>query len=157
MKGKVVSGRGRRRGVLAGLAAAACSGGCAAPIVATAGLSVAQFGASSYLNGKLDAARRVPIEAAFKATRDAMTPMAFEITEERGPSDDNDLAYLATKERDGTAITVRLTRVSNAVCKIEIRVGVFGDQTLSRLILANIDQQLRSAGYATPDDEPAQP
>jgi hypothetical protein len=135
-------------GVLISLALA----GCAAPIiVATAGLSVAQYGASSYINGRLDAARRVPIEDAFKATTAAMAPLGFEPTDVREPGEDT--AYVATREHDGTAITVRLTRISPAVCKIEIRIGVFGDQSLSRLIMANIDEQLRAMGHRTSDDE----
>ena len=47
---------------------------------------------------------------------------------------------------DGTSIAIRFTRVSSQVCKVEIRVGVFGDQTLSRLIMSNIDNQLVALG-----------
>jgi hypothetical protein len=119
--------------------------GCAAPvIVASAGLTVAQYGATSYLNGRLDAARRVPLETVYKAALDAMAPLGFEPTDTTEP-DEND-AYLATRQLDGTSIAIRFTRVSSQVCKVEIRIGVFGDQTLSRLIMSNIDNQLVALG-----------
>lgn len=125
-------------------------GGCAAPvIVASAGLSVAQYGASSYMNGKLEAARRVPMDVAFEAGVAAMAPLGFEPTEVREPGEHG--AYLATRQHDGTAITIRFTRISSEVSKVEVRVGLFGDQTLSRLIMANIDGQLRERGHALPD------
>ncbi len=140
------------RGLVAAVVVGAGLGGCAAPvIVASAGLSVAQYGASSFISGRLDAARRVSLEQAFAATRAAMTPLGFEPTGITEPGEKS--AYLATRESDGTSITIRLTRVSPAVSRIEIRVGLFGDQTLSRLILANIDEQLRAEGHKDAGDQ----
>lgn len=114
---------------------------CAAPpiIVATAGLTAAQTGTGAYVRGVLQGARLVDLERAIKATDAAIENMGYEVLGRR--IDDDDARYDLRQEQ-GSRIRIRLERRAENVVKFHVRVGVFGDQAISRLVQSRIDAHL---------------
>lgn len=108
--------------------------GCAAVIGAGAGA-----GTVAYLRGQLTASKDVGIDRAWTATRQAMEDLEFPINQSKK---DASSAVLESETADDRSITIRLKRVSDRTTEIRIRVGWFGDEELSRLILDKIEQHL---------------
>jgi hypothetical protein len=138
------------------LAAAICllgglfCGGCFAPaaIVATAGLSAFEAGSTAFIRGELEYATKVPIESVFRASQLAMREMQFEILGERLGDQE---ATVRGKELGGRGIRIDLERKSPVVTKVNIRVGVFGDQSVSQLIQQVIQARVE---HLDPEDVP---
>lgn len=125
--------------------AAISASGCAPAIVATAGVSFAQAGASAFISGELRSARQASLEQAWIATLGALDELAFDIQIERPPDDPERQglsAYVSAQDRGGPLVKVKLERASDAVTRIKVRIDLLGDQALSRLILARIDARL---------------
>jgi len=59
-------------------------------------------------------------------------------------------AYLNGQAEGGPQVGVTLTIISPVVTKIEIRVGILGDQAVSRLVMERIDEQLGPAASSQP-------
>ncbi len=131
-----------RRSASIVLSAASILGGasCAAPVViASAGFGALQTGTEAFIRGELEAAVVHPMEHVFQAAQDAMTALNFP---SRGAKMGEANAYVLAKEVQGRKIDINLQMKSKNVTKINIRVGVFGDQAVSRLILAEIQEKL---------------
>lgn len=126
-----------------GLGMGVGSGGCATavatPVLATAGVSVAQAGYAAFVRGELEVAMRVPLAAAFAATHAALDNLQFTV---QRASLDTARGELRAREASGRRLSIVLERKTPVVTKINIRVGTFGDQAMSRLILAYIHNQL---------------
>lgn len=135
-----------------------------------------QAGTSAFANGRLDAAREATLELAWEAVRRAMGDLAFAPVDTwtsgdtpGGPADayhqpltapvPNDGApagaFFLARADGGGEIRIRLISKSAAVTKISIRVGLLGDQALSRLILETIDGHLASDEPAALDPPPS--
>ncbi|QOJ00304.1 MAG: DUF3568 family protein [Phycisphaeraceae bacterium] len=137
---------GRRR--LAG--AAACAGviawalagaGCVAdPVTISAGLSAAQQGTAAFFKGELQAAFRVPMDRVEWAVRAALEELDFPV-ENTSPSEEG-WVEINAREESGRLVTVTLRRHSRVVTSIRVRVGLFGDQALSRLVLNKVQMGL---------------
>lgn len=115
---------------------------CAAPIiVATAGLTAVQAGTSAYIRGVLEAAERGSLDELWQATTRMLDTLRFRVIQaDRYPQS----CYFACKTDNGLTITVRLEQFSTEVTHVEIRVGFFGDQSLSLLILESIRAEMSS-------------
>jgi hypothetical protein len=118
--------------------------GCASTAViaaagVTAGFGLAQGQAESFITGELKAARLVPMDAVLRATIMAMDEMQLHIIEQR--TSDHD-AYVMAKAQVGPEFKVKLKAKSPMVTKISIRIGIMGDQAVSRLVLTRIDVKL---------------
>lgn len=133
--------------IAAGISVSA--GGCAAPLLATgAGLSAFQAGGSAYIRGELESAEVVEMHTLFQLVQDVLVEeFAFEIAVAR--AGDN-YAFIHTKETQGRMIRVNLERKSPVVTKINVRVGLFGDQPMSRLILGGIQAHIPAPPMRTP-------
>jgi hypothetical protein len=122
---------------------ALASGGCVGfpPLfAASAGLSAVQAGTSAYIGGELESSEVVEMNTLFQIVQEVMVEeLGFEIT--RARTGDN-LAYIQTRETQGRRIRITLERKSPIVTKFNIRVGLFGDQSMSRLILGAIQSRL---------------
>lgn len=114
--------------------------GCAAPaLIATAGFGALQTGTEAFIRGELEAAAANPIAEVFAAGEAAVVELGFKITNSKlGAAN----GYIRTKETQGRKIVVDVEMKSPSVTKINIRVGVFGDQAISRLILSHIQEKL---------------
>jgi hypothetical protein len=126
----------RRSAALVAPAIVCLAGSCAAPVVvASAAAPALQAGTAAFINGELEAAEIAPIETVYEASLSALKDLQFQIFYER-PGDRT--AYIFAHESAGVKITVFLEHKSPVVTKINIRIGVFGDQAISRLILGEI-------------------
>lgn len=111
--------------------------GCVAALVG--GAAVGGAGAA-YYRGKLTADISAMPTAIAQATKRAfhvlaVAPEKFEQTE----LDAIITGHTANDEK----ITVKIKRMNDAVSQLEIRVGIFGDETTSRLIYEEIVRQLK--------------
>jgi hypothetical protein len=130
-------------------------GGCVGPgIVATAGLSAAQAGVSEFTKGRLKTAWDVPLETMFQVTHSSLRKLGYTIEGERSKGNE---WFIASRELDGTAIDVYLRRSTSKVTLVSIRVGMFGDQPLSRLITDTIDRQLKEWNETDKGSQAAEP
>jgi hypothetical protein len=128
---------------IAGLAAltlvvGAMAAGCGAIIAGAA----AGAGAVAYIRGELEATEAAPIGQVFDATKAVVDELQFKVL-----SADAD-AYegkVHAETARGKEIGITLERESDAVTTIRIRVGVFGDENLSRLIHERIRARLKTS------------
>lgn len=127
-------------------------GGCAAPtVIASAGANALQQGTSAFINGELDAAQIASLETVYKAGLDALGDLQFPITSSRL---NKSSAGITSKEINGRAIRIELNAKSPIVTKINIRVGILGDQAISRLLLAEIQARCPAIPEPAPQPEP---
>lgn len=124
--------------------------GCVTPFdfAANAGLGVAQAGTSSFIQGTLQAAFDKPMETVFEASRHAFKRLGYEITREDVGTH---YAQLQGLQSDESSIVLKLRKSSETVTGLSIRVGLWGDNAVSRLILEEIEKELASAA---PDPRP---
>ncbi len=134
-------------GVAGALLAAA---GCAPTVVATAGFGALQAGTAAFINGELEAAQVAPLAAVRKATEEALAELQFEVVSQRHSETS---ASFHARETHGRSITIELRAKSPVVTKANIRVGLMGDQVMSRLILGEIQARC-PAIPAAGEDEP---
>jgi hypothetical protein len=117
--------------------------GCAPAMIAgagvTAGFALAQGQAEAFLHGELQAARLVTLEHAINASLTAMDELQLQVRTKR-VSDRN--AFVMAKAKGGREFQLSFRSDSPIVTKISVRVGVMGDQAVSRLVLSIIDSHL---------------
>lgn len=109
-------------------------GGCAALVLGGAA-AAAGVGTYAYLNGELRGTEAVPLDKAWDASQAAMQDMQFPIVTK---SKDALQAQLTARTSTDKKIEITLKRISDATTDIRIRVGTFGDETVSRMILDKI-------------------
>jgi len=145
---------------LLGLAAIALPG-CLTPFdfAANAGLGVAQAGTSSFIQGTLQAAFDKPMEKVVEASRRALADLGYEVTREDAGTH---YAQLQGSQFHGSSIVLKLRKSSETVTGLSIRVGLWGDNAVSRLILIEIEKKLgvhepgpgAAAGSGAPQVQP---
>ncbi|MEM4658467.1 MAG: DUF3568 family protein [Candidatus Methanosuratincola sp.] len=106
-------------------------GGCAAVVLGGAAAG-AGAGTVAYIKGELQATEGVPIDRAWSAARGAVEEMKFVVTSEERDAVKGRINALGV---DNRKIQISLNRKSESVTQVNIRVGVFGDEAVSRLIL----------------------
>lgn len=135
--------------------AAAMVPGCTAPvIVASAGLAAAQTGTNAYINGELEAAHIASMEQMYGVVNDVLESLQFKITLRNMGKN---TAYVFAEESAGRSIKVFLERKSPLVTKSNIRVGLFGDQSIARLLMAEIHARSPAKPEALPIDGEEEP
>jgi hypothetical protein len=121
--------------LLAGLLlSASLSIGCPAVLVGGA----AGGGAVAYVRGELKTTEEVPLNRAWKAAQMAMSDLEFTITDKQKDAFDS---RLHASGAGGKAIDLALKKISPTRTEIRIRVGLFGDESLSRQILEGIKRR----------------
>ncbi|MBL9031416.1 MAG: DUF3568 family protein [Phycisphaerae bacterium] len=136
------------RALIAPAACAAALAACATPVVvATASVSALQAGTAAYIDGQLQAAHAANLDEAFAAAQAALAELRFTITSAKLRSNS---ALIVATESDGHSLGVTLTRRTPGVTKVAIRVGLFGDQAVSRLILSHYQMHLPPAPHPRP-------
>ena len=113
------------------LLSASLSIGCPAVLVGGA----AGGGAVAYIRGELKTTEEVSLNRAWKAAQMAMSDLEFTITDKEKDAFD---ARIHASGAGGKAIDVALKKISPTRTEISIRVGLFGDKSLSRQILKKI-------------------
>jgi hypothetical protein len=141
--------------VLVAVAAPAvlCASGCLTPFdfAANAGLGIAQAGTSSFIQGTLQSAVDRPMEQVFEAAKRALAKLGYESTRE----DISEFyAQLQSNQSDGSTIVIKLKKSSPKVTGVSIRVGLWGDNAVSRLIFIEIEKELGITPGTWPAGEP---
>lgn len=110
--------------------------GCAAVLVGAA--AGAGAGTAAYVMGDLEKAYDLELETVYRASKAGVEDMEFRITE-----DLKDLARfkIVSQMADGKKVTVS-GRYKDNVFRLSIRVGTFGNETVSRQILDKIERHL---------------
>ena len=112
--------------------------GCPAIFVGAAAGGAAGAGAVAYIGGELKSTEEVSLNRAWKATERAMHDLDFRITDK---AKDALEAQLKASGAGGKKIQVVLKRISKGRTEIRIRVGTFGDESLSLQILDKIKKR----------------
>ncbi|GMV26373.1 MAG: hypothetical protein AMXMBFR58_24040 [Phycisphaerae bacterium] len=124
--------------------------GCAPPVMfANAGMSLAEVGTTAFIEGELRYARRVSLDVAAAAYEAALDRLGFPI---RQRSSKPGYIYLSADQENGEEIQVRLTRNSNVVTSIRIRIGLLGDQAIARLIMEEAETILKQVLGVVPEN-----
>ena len=115
--------------ILTGCLAAAAVGGAAA----------AGAGTVAYIKGELKATEEATLNKTWEATVAAIDELQFLVVNK---IKDNVSAELEAKTADNKTVKIQLKRVTDNLTDISIRIGTFGDESLSRYILSKIEARL---------------
>lgn len=122
--------------------------GCAAPItIVSAGLGVAQAGTAAFTEGKLSTAWEATLCETHDAARAAL--QSLEYGNIQGELHERN-AWVNGREMEGRLIEITLVSSSANVTSIRIRVGFWGDQPISRIILDQMREEFEKAQGRAP-------
>lgn len=126
--------------------------GCAAPTinVVSAGMGAAQLGSSAYTEGELQSAVKRPRDRLAAATTRAFEALQYARSEAEAGADET---VIVARDQQGRRARVVLSASTPVVTVIRIRVGFFGDQAISRLILEEITREANDENSPTRLDE----
>jgi len=93
-----------------------------------------------YTKGDLTGYEDATVPRTAEATKLAMKDLGFPLLESYATSDEGEVNARVGSDNKAT---VHLDRKSDQVCKINIRIGTFGDEALSRQILEKIQLHLK--------------
>lgn len=119
---------------LALTASVALNSGCIAVAAGAAGA-----GAVAYIRGELDATVGNSYEAVVRASGQAIEQLQFATI---GTRRDALSAKLTARTAQDKKIEIEVTKIGNDLTRIQIRVGVFGDERVSMTILDKIKANL---------------
>lgn len=111
----------------------ALSNGC---LLFVAGAAAgAGIGTYAYVSGELSASEAIRLDKAWKATLAGVQNLGYTITEKQKNALEGRLVARGPGDKK---VQVKLTKKSDTVTELRIRVGTFGDENLSRQILDKI-------------------
>lgn len=115
--------------------AIAVTSGC----LAVAAGAAAGGGTFAYMQGEMSTTFEAPIEKVWEATHRAVESLEFTIE-----SDARDALQgrVNVRQADNTRIRISLERQTDDLTDVRVRVGIFGDEAKSRLILDRIRSNL---------------
>jgi hypothetical protein len=120
--------------ILAGLALLPLLSGCVAVLAGAAGA-----GTVAWVEGRLDATLDANFDQAEKAANRAVTQLQFvKVNEEK----DALTATLIARTAEDKKIEIKVVRVGDTTSRVQISVGVFGDEGQSLAILDKIKANL---------------
>lgn len=123
--------------LLLAVAMLAAGGGCVLFVAgAAAGAGAAGY---AYIEGVLKSTEQAPLDRAWTATLGAMKDLEFPVTKQ---SKDALTGHITARNASDKKIDIDLKKVSDKATEISIRVGTFGDENLSRVILDKIKKRL---------------
>ena len=109
-------------------------------VVAAVGVGAAAgAGTIAYLKGELKALEDANIDRAWRATEGAVNELNFIVTNK---VKDAVSAKLDALTADNKSVHITLKRKTDSLTEITIRIGTFGNEELSRLILEKIQKRL---------------
>jgi len=110
--------------------------GCAVLLIG--GGAAAGIGGYAFVKGELKSTESAPLDRVWTATLAAMEELKFPVT-----TQDKDAltAHLVARTAQDKKIHIRLKALSDNSTEIRIRVGTFGDEALSLLILEKIKKK----------------
>jgi len=121
--------------MLAALGAALLLTGCVAVVVGGA----AGAGTYAYIKGELKVSESCTLDQAWSASQAAMKDLEFTVTTKQKDALQGRLvAHTATDKK----VEILLKKLSDKVTEVRIRVGTFGDEDLSKVIIQKIEKRL---------------
>src|SRR5574341_485332 len=96
-------------------------------------------GTVAYLRGELKSTEEASIDKTWQAAQEAIKDLEFVVTSKE---EDAASAKLIARNAGDKKIEIGLKKVSDHLTRVTIRVGVFGDEPLSRLILERLKKSL---------------
>ena len=119
------------------MALLAFGSGCALLVVG--GVAAAGAGGYAYVKGEVKSTQPVPMDQAWKATLAAVKELQFPVISQ---AKDALSAEVTVRNASDTKIVIKVTKLYENSTEISIRVGTFGDESLSRQILQQIQKHL---------------
>jgi hypothetical protein len=113
------------------------AGGCL--LAAVGAGAAAGIGVYAYTQGKLENSEEVTLDRGWDATQRAMDDLQFTVVSRKK---DATMAELIAETADGKKVTVNLKPDGERITRFSIRVGTFGDESVSRMIMDKIKQRL---------------
>jgi|WetSurMetagenome_2_1015567.scaffolds.fasta_scaffold00023_85 hypothetical protein len=110
--------------------------GCIGAVVVGAGVGA---GTVIYIKGSLEQQMNASVKQVYSATLAALNKMGLPVVERQR---DEASASIKSRFADGTHIWINISAITNSVCELKIRVGTFGDEQKSRMILDEIQKRL---------------
>lgn len=98
----------------------------------------AATGTYAYVAGEMQVTEHIPMDVLWVASQEAVEDLELEVTER---DKDGLTAALTAVGSEDKEIKVRLEKKAPSVTVIRIRVGVFGDEAFSHLVLEKIRQR----------------
>lgn len=111
------------------------SAGCVAVVAGGA----AGAGTVVYFKGQLEEEIKAPVPAAHKAVMSALWDLKLPVLED---NHDSLTAKMKSKLANGTDVWITIDSVAGNASKVTIRVGMFGDEEKSRMILDAIHRHI---------------
>lgn len=107
--------------------------GCAAMLIG--GGAAAGVGTVAFIKGELRSTEQAALDQVWPAVISAMGELEFNVIQQ---TKDAVFAKLIARTSDDKKVKIDLIKKSDTITEIKIRVGTFGDQSLSRMILDKI-------------------
>lgn len=114
-------------------------GGAGCALLVVGGAAAAGAGTAAYVRGDLKANLDATLDQTLAATRAALKELQMPITVEEKDGLSGKLTARAVGDKK---IGVRVNKVTGTLTEVAIRVGTWGDETMSREILDKIKQRL---------------
>ena len=105
---------------------------------AAAGAGVAGY---AWVNGEVKTTEAASLDRTWNATLAAMKDLEFPVTSQAKDALEADLM---ARNASNASINIKLRKLDKASTEIRIRVGTFGDESLSRTILNKINSRLQT-------------
>jgi hypothetical protein len=121
---------------LSAVVLAAAASGCLAAAGAGA---LAAAGTYAYERGNLHTTIDAPIEDVYRATTAALEQMQLPVTDS---AQDAFGARLTATQTQGGDVKIEMARESDKTTRVSVRVGTFGDEQKSRVILQRIREAM---------------
>ncbi len=108
-------------------------------LVAAGAGAAAGVGTFAYVRGELKSTLDASLDRTWRATQTAMKDLKFAVTKEQKDALQADLTGRTAADKK---VLVKLVKLTNNATEVRIRVGTFGDESLSKLILEKIKANL---------------
>ena len=109
--------------------------GCAAVIIGGA----AGAGTYAYIRGEMKGNENASLDRTWTATLAAMKDLEFSVTTQQKDALQGRIVARTALDKK---IEINVTKISDSLTEIKIRVGTFGDQMLSHTIVQSIEKRL---------------
>jgi hypothetical protein len=117
--------------------AVAAGSGCAVVVVGAA--AGAGAGGYAYIKGEAKATEAASLDRTWTATLTAMKDLQFPIISQ---TKDALQGLVVARNASDKKITVKVEKVGEATTEVRVRIGTFGDEALSRVIIDKIKSHL---------------
>lgn len=112
--------------------------------ILTQGCEVAAVGAGAagavaYVRGDLQTVETAELEALYKASLEALDELELAVIQK---AKDAMTAEITSRDAEDKKIRIKLKSTAEGTTELSIRIGMFGDETKSRLIYEAIKQEL---------------